>query len=1003
MDTTDFRELRTYALGDENWDHTDTVQAVEEDVPITDVLANRPSSDVPEGRKFLAEDARILYQYRPTDNRADGDGWVPIAGLGSETEPVYGTAHLENLEVTEGLTSRGDTVATRRSTKTLDVLEYGADGDSDATTAADADAAVEAAAADADAGDVLLFRDETFHLSESHTFGTPVDLEFVDADVVDDRPTDLTPGSTLFRWQGPGSQAETTLSTAVQPGNDAVTVDATGFAAAGDTLYLRDDSTGEPRTQFATVQATTDNGDGTSDLEVVGVTRREFAAGAAVHRVELWDGIRVAGADVTTAHPEGEIFAFEWCHRPRVRDVLAREIGRHTVQFADCYDPVARDCEARNAHQKGSGQGEPFISFRSTDVTWSNIRTQGTRRGIDSTLGTTGVFILDPVLEDATKGGVTAHDGDDVVDVTVVGGKISTTDPNDGACIHLDGAVENVSVYGTTLVAHRKALEVAGSADVRDVSIQLADLPSADPTLIIADGDDVSISADVEIPTYTDYVQAATVTDGVSNVDLDLDVRVETYAAGGNENPLVGVSSGASDVTLSGTLDSVADLGAPAVRLYGASSVIENVAVEDLTVVDHGGQGVQFRGDAGVRSIRVSESFLDVAGDGVRWYQYDTLGTCENFWIRDNEILSSGGVGVNVAATAADTVRILDNESTVDVAEGATNIIRHRAEVDKDETVTGAWTFGGTLALASDLQADDGTTIYDHSAGHLVQAALENDSVTVAGNTVALGGSTAIAHGDLSDAPPAAHHSRYADSEAVAAVENAGALAVDLADLAAKPHSALDDAPASAHHSRYSDEEAQDAVGGILSSQFTYDDAAAAINMDPHVGDAAAHHSRYADSEAIAAADSQVDAAAATLAALDDAVAGHHSDTANPHGVTAAQAGALPVAGGQMDGKIEFGGGNNDIRLWEILGPSDSQDYGFYARYRGDLNGVENRFELWSHNQTGTDTRVYGIDQDGAVTFDQTISAGGGAISSQTNADGNYELTIEGDTYTFVK
>lgn len=35
---------------------------------------------------------------------------------------------------------------------------------------------------------------------------------------------------------------------------------------------------------------------------------------------------------------------------------------------------------------------------------------------------------------------------------------------------------------------------------------------------------------------------------------------------------------------------------------------------------------------------------------------------------------------------------------------------------------------------------------------------LTNDSVTVAGNSVALGGSTGVAHGDLSDAPLNAHH-----------------------------------------------------------------------------------------------------------------------------------------------------------------------------------------------------------------------------------------------------
>ena len=49
---------------------------------------------------------------------------------------------------------------------------------------------------------------------------------------------------------------------------------------------------------------------------------------------------------------------------------------------------------------------------------------------------------------------------------------------------------------------------------------------------------------------------------------------------------------------------------------------------------------------------------------------------------------------------------------------------------------------------------------------------MSNSSVTVAGNNVSLGGSTSVAHGDLSDAPPSAHHSKYTDEEAQDAVGN---------------------------------------------------------------------------------------------------------------------------------------------------------------------------------------------------------------------------------------
>lgn len=86
----------------------------------------------------------------------------------------------------------------------------------------------------------------------------------------------------------------------------------------------------------------------------------------------------------------------------------------------------------------------------------------------------------------------------------------------------------------------------------------------------------------------------------------------------------------------------------------------------------------------------------------------------------------------------------------------------------------------GILDLSNNDLEDGTTTIWDASKGFVNQSALENSSVTVAGNNVTLGNSTSIAHGDLSDSPSSAHHTRYADSEAVTAVNNETSLNVDI-------------------------------------------------------------------------------------------------------------------------------------------------------------------------------------------------------------------------------
>jgi len=61
-----------------------------------------------------------------------------------------------------------------------------------------------------------------------------------------------------------------------------------------------------------------------------------------------------------------------------------------------------------------------------------------------------------------------------------------------------------------------------------------------------------------------------------------------------------------------------------------------------------------------------------------------------------------------------------------------------------------------TATLISSLTG--GTGIDPTNIGDGDTISLTNDSVTVAGNSVSLGGSTGVAHGDLSNAPTSAHH-----------------------------------------------------------------------------------------------------------------------------------------------------------------------------------------------------------------------------------------------------
>jgi len=89
---TDRFELDTFDPG-ESWDHTDTVQFLDESAIEVDTINNRPTDGSYDGELFFATDQRILYQWD-----AGGSSWDVELGLGVDGTPVPGTSHFEALE-----------------------------------------------------------------------------------------------------------------------------------------------------------------------------------------------------------------------------------------------------------------------------------------------------------------------------------------------------------------------------------------------------------------------------------------------------------------------------------------------------------------------------------------------------------------------------------------------------------------------------------------------------------------------------------------------------------------------------------------------------------------------------------------------------------------------------------------------------------------------------------------------------------------------------------------
>ena len=157
--------------------------------------------------------------------------------------------------------------------------------------------------------------------------------------------------------------------------------------------------------------------------------------------------------------------------------------------------------------------------------------------------------------------------------------------------------------------------------------------------------------------------------------------------------------------------------------------------------------------------VGTSADFASASGDTdqkIELYSFDTDG--------------SGVVGV------AD-LRSFDQINSSSIEQGAGSGLdadsvdgSELSDIDSTYVNESGDTMSGPLTLGGDLTATDAETIWDESAGYIPQLRLENETLTVAGNSVSLGSSTEVDHADLSNIGSSDHHTRYSDEEAQDAV-----------------------------------------------------------------------------------------------------------------------------------------------------------------------------------------------------------------------------------------
>jgi hypothetical protein len=258
-------------------------------------------------------------------------------------------------------------------------------------------------------------------------------------------------------------------------------------------------------------------------------------------------------------------------------------------------------------------------------------------------------------------------------------------------------------------------------------------------------------NADVPNADYADEAGNAETLDGKDATDL---------GSGASDGGTTVVSN-ATDFNFGSNL-SVTDDGDKTVTVNAS-----NIPDTHTSISEDGSERVASVGDIDFTG------HLNVVDDGDGTVTLDPTHNHDSRYVNASDHNTAAHDALDIDADTIDGQHWSDIQTWVNNTADVSNADHSDSASESDTIVAGG-------NLKGNLNALNGETLWDENAGYIPQNRLENDTVTIAGNGVSLGNSVSVAHGDLSDAPASAHHTRYADSEAVTAINNETSLSVDI-------------------------------------------------------------------------------------------------------------------------------------------------------------------------------------------------------------------------------
>jgi len=383
-------------------------------------------------------------------------------------------------------------------------------------------------------------------------------------------------------------------------------------------------------------------------------------------------------------------------------------------------------------------------------------------------------------------GGGGGGTGIEVIQLDASGGNVTETLPSPSAgattlALRVDTSTGNTATLETADSSQEIRFAEGKNESSTTLNVEQSLLLSSDGShWYVEEGQGLSaeaeaVTTDAATKDSPSLTQTATYdSDGTTSVTSS-DVSIERYVrtdTDGNAT-LVYESGGTEIARLSdeGRFETRADQEAFADGSFGSGSSTNSLLqVEDAgTVLTTDAASLNFTGSGLSLSQNGDKITIDVSG-----------GSGSDINIESNQSTIVGGAtGLSFEGAGVDSVdNDGDGTATVNISKGSSTEVQEGGTAQvSDVTVLDF--------IGSDFSIDTPT-------GGEAEVGLQNNSVTVAGNSVPLGGSTGINHRDLSSIGSSDHHAKTTS-------------AADLTDVSA-------DSVTDAHHAKYTDSDAVDAL-----------------------------------------------------------------------------------------------------------------------------------------------------------------------------------------------